>query len=315
MNFFGQINNECQDLQNTEVFIKNFILFIFFSDSQGGKREIAEEKLRQEKRTHPGKIHYFVAASKELPGKFMLSYMPRLKARHEYITVLPEGFRFRQQTFDSLSSLFKWFKEHFRDPIPGTPVTPRNSATQRTPYMTGTPGAITPGAMSLAAANTPFGGNTPGGGYNINTPYTPSGQTPILTPYNTPGPSNTPRAAHMGPPPIPHNQHNMPPPPQRRSYHQPSPSGYGRSPAGGPHGGGYGRPSPSGYNRQQPSPSGYGRSPAGGPHGGGYGRSPAGGRRGGDAADSWRAVMDGWDKGRSNRTPRNNDGGNTPRGN
>ena len=32
-----------------------------------------------------------------------------------------------------------------------------------------------------------------GGGYNINTPYTPSGQTPILTPYNTPGPSNTPR--------------------------------------------------------------------------------------------------------------------------
>lgn len=161
----------------------------------------------------------------------MLSYMPRAKARHEYVTVLPEGFRFRQQTFDSLGSLFKWFKEHFRDPIPGTPVTPRGN-TQRTPYMTGTPGGITPGAMSLAAANTPYGGGTtPGGGYNINTPYTPSGQTPILTPYNTPGPSNTPR---MGPPPVPQNpgmhikmEH------QRRSYHQPSPGGYGRSPAGG----------------------------------------------------------------------------------
>ena len=74
-------------------------------------------------------------------------------------TVLPDGFRFRQQTFDSLSNLFKWFKEHFRDPIPGTPMTPRGSNTQRTPYMTGTPGGgITPGAMSMANANTPYGG-------------------------------------------------------------------------------------------------------------------------------------------------------------
>ena len=67
-------------------------------------------------------------------------------------------------------------------------MTPRGSNTQRTPYMTGTPGGgITPGAMSMANANTPYGGGTtPGGGYNVNTPYTPSGVTPILTPYNTP---------------------------------------------------------------------------------------------------------------------------------
>jgi transcription elongation factor SPT6 len=115
--------------------------------------------------------------------------------------------------------------------IPGTPVTPSGRNTQRTPYMTGTPGGITPGAMSMAGVATPYGA-TPGGGYNINTPYTPSGQTPILTPYNTPGPSNTPRS-HMAPPPVPHG---MPPPPpsQRRSGgYQPSP-GYGRSPAGAP---------------------------------------------------------------------------------
>lgn len=31
--------------------------------------------------------------------------------------------------FDSLAQLFKWFKEHFRDPIPGTPVTPRVART------------------------------------------------------------------------------------------------------------------------------------------------------------------------------------------
>ena len=98
---------------------RDLLNFKYYKDTQGGKREIAEDLLKTEKRSHPGKIHYFVSASKELPGKFMLSYMPRNKARHEYITVLPDGFRFRQTTFESVSSLFKWFKEHFRDPIPG----------------------------------------------------------------------------------------------------------------------------------------------------------------------------------------------------
>lgn len=56
-----------------------------------------------------------------------MSYLPRNRCRHEFVTVTPEGFRFRQQMFDTVTSLFKWFKEHFRDPIPGgvTPGTPR----------------------------------------------------------------------------------------------------------------------------------------------------------------------------------------------
>lgn len=75
-----------------------------------------------------------------MPGKFMLSYLPRNKVRHEYITVTPEGYRFRQQMFDSVASVFKWFKEHFREPLPGgiTPGTPRLSS-GRTPYGSGTP--------------------------------------------------------------------------------------------------------------------------------------------------------------------------------
>ncbi len=170
--------------------------FKYYRDLDGGKKEKAEELLRSEKRLQPGKIHYFMAASKEFPGKFMISYMPRNKARHELITVTPDGFRFRQQNFDSLGGLMKWFKEHFRDPIPGTPMTtPSGRASGRTPYMTGTPGGgITPGAMSLATG-TPFG-TTPGGttAAAMNTPYTPSGQTPFMTPYNTPGQGATPRS-------------------------------------------------------------------------------------------------------------------------
>merc|ERR1712156_815664 len=86
--------------------------------------------------------------------------------------------------------------------------------TNRTPYMSAnnTPsggGGITPGAMSMAAAATPYGGGiTPGGGYNA--PYTPSGQTPILTPYNTPGPSMTPRAASGSNTPQQGGHHRVP---------------------------------------------------------------------------------------------------------
>jgi transcription elongation factor SPT6 len=68
-----------------------------------------------------------------MPGKFMLSYQPRLKARHEYITVTPEGFRYRKQVFESLNSLLKWFKEHHRDPIPSTPGALSVPNTARTP--------------------------------------------------------------------------------------------------------------------------------------------------------------------------------------
>jgi len=63
-----------------------------------------------------------------------------------------------------------------------------------TPGGGGGAGGITPGAMSTAMGTpytrTPVGYGAAG---NVNTPYTPSGQTPVLTPYNTPGPSMTPR--------------------------------------------------------------------------------------------------------------------------
>jgi len=49
----------------------------------------------------------------------MLTYIPRETPKHEYVTVTPEGFKFRQQNFETLGQLMRWFKEHFRDKIPG----------------------------------------------------------------------------------------------------------------------------------------------------------------------------------------------------
>lgn len=36
------------------------------------------------------------------------------------MTVTPEGFRFRQQLFQSLEAVLSWFKLHYREPPPGS---------------------------------------------------------------------------------------------------------------------------------------------------------------------------------------------------
>jgi transcription elongation factor SPT6 len=98
---------------------------------------VAEQHLIKEKEKSSNKIHYIIFASKEYPGKFILSYLPKSKVHHEFITIRPEGFRFRQQSFDSLNLLFKWFKEHYRDPVPsGTPSATPAVQNLRTPYTT-----------------------------------------------------------------------------------------------------------------------------------------------------------------------------------
>ncbi|CAH1116319.1 unnamed protein product [Phaedon cochleariae] len=185
---------------------RDLLYFRYYKDFEGNHKEKADEFLKDEKKKNASKIHYVISAAKNIPGKFLLSYLPRNKVRHEYITVTPEGYRFRQQMFDSVASVMKWFKEHFREPPPGgvTPGTPRLSS-GRTPYA-GTPSfnmnteAIQRVAQNLpshmmqtlsAVANqTPHYPHTPGGAYGaanyINTPYTPSGQTPYMTPYQTP---------------------------------------------------------------------------------------------------------------------------------
>nr|CAD7195384.1 unnamed protein product [Timema douglasi] len=219
---------------------RDLLTFKYYNQDLEGLKDKAEEILKEEKKKNLQKIHYFISASKNYPGKFMLSYLPRTRCRHEFITITPEGFRFRQQMFDSLGLLFRWFKEHFRDPIPGTPSTPRNMATNRTPYHTpsiniagnlylGYVNCMNPEAihrvaqnlpthmlhsLSQVASQTPHYPHTPGGGYGAsmhtypNTPYTPSGQTPFMTPYHTPHASQTPRYGQQTPQHIP--QHTVP---------------------------------------------------------------------------------------------------------
>lgn len=124
------------------AYARDLLNYKYYKDTDGGMKDKAEEILKEEKKKNPNKIHYVVSVAKNYPGKFLLSYLPRNKFKHEYITITPEGYRFRSQNFDSVNSLLKWFKEHFRDPIPmATPTsTPRgSSSTSRTPYTSASP--------------------------------------------------------------------------------------------------------------------------------------------------------------------------------
>lgn len=297
---------------------RDLLYFRYYKESEGGLKDKMEEFLKEEKKKNASKIHYFVTVCKNYPGKFLLSYLPRTRCRHEYVTVTPDGFRFRQQMFDSVAALFKWFKEHFRDPVPGgTPSTPRG----RTPYQ-GHAGGTTPGVMnseaiqrvvqnlpghvmqnlSAVASQTPHYPHTPGGAYAantyINTPYTPSGQTPFMTPYQTPHTTQTPRysgqtPSHLGgaflhPASItPAQQHHAPSrTPQMHHHHhqQQQPPPHGHMPPPG--------------HRPSPLPSPRSR--------GGVSNEPMDWQK---AAEAWARLKQRDGMG----TPRTADGRNTPR--
>ncbi|KAK2574192.1 Transcription elongation factor SPT6 [Acropora cervicornis] len=60
-----------------------------------GNKTKLEETLLAEKRKAPQRIPYLLSTTKEFPGKFFLGYLPRVKARVEYVSVTPDGFRYR----------------------------------------------------------------------------------------------------------------------------------------------------------------------------------------------------------------------------
>jgi len=129
---------------------REIITHKYYKESDGTKAKL-EEILMMEKRKAPGRIPYFFSCSKQFPGKFMLGYMPRKKPRVEYVAITPDGFRYRGRVHGTINNLLKWFKEHFRDPVPG---------------------AGAPGSRRQQYGQTPL--SMGGGSVSGNTPYTPS---------------------------------------------------------------------------------------------------------------------------------------------
>ena len=171
-------------VQPMAQFARDLVNFRYFRNAEGGLKVKMEEYLSEARQQQPNKIHYFISASKERPGKFLLSYLPRSRPVHEWVTVTPEGYRYRQNVFSSVNQLFKWFKEHYRDP----PPQPSPAAVSATPVM-GTPGHMIPGSVGqpfkTPSSQTPlanFPGHVKGMGNYYPSPMaaarTPSQQTP-----------------------------------------------------------------------------------------------------------------------------------------
>ena len=81
-------------------------------------RTAIERDLLQQKMTNPSKIPYYLTACVKRPGFFYLVYLPRKTVVWEYVTISPNGFKYRDHGFMSLNQLLAWFKVHFRDPRP-----------------------------------------------------------------------------------------------------------------------------------------------------------------------------------------------------
>ena len=101
----------------------------YYRNADGGSKTTLDKLLSMEKKRCPSRIPYFFSASQEYPGRFLISYMPRTKSRHEFVSVTPDGYRFRGQVHMSVNTLIQWFKEHFRDPPPAVLAANRGATT------------------------------------------------------------------------------------------------------------------------------------------------------------------------------------------
>lgn len=220
-------NEEFEDLdeiiarfvQPMASFARDLINHKYYQDCNNGDKKKLEEILIKTKKEKPTFIPYYVSASKDLPGKFLLGYQPRAKPRVEYVTVTPEGFRYRGQAFHTVNGLFRWFKDHYQDPVPG--ITPSSSSRTRTPAsLSATPANINladltravnalpqnmtsqmfsaiaavtgqhgqnPNATPAQWASSQYGyGGGSGGGSSAYHVFTTPAQQPVATPLMTP---------------------------------------------------------------------------------------------------------------------------------
>ncbi|CAL8352830.1 unnamed protein product [Lota lota] len=167
-------------VQPMAAFARDLLGHKYFQECGGGDRKgKMEEVLVKSKKEKPAFIPYYVSACRELPGKFLLGYQPRGKPRVEFVTITPEGFRYRTQIFPTVNGLFRWFKDHYQEPVPG--LTPSSSSRTRTPAsVNATPANINIADLTRAVSALPP--NMTSQMFNAIAAVTGQGQNPNATP-------------------------------------------------------------------------------------------------------------------------------------
>ncbi|PIN00254.1 Transcription elongation factor SPT6 [Handroanthus impetiginosus] len=82
---------------------------------RGNKTEV-DELLRTEKAENPKRIVYGFGISHEHPGSFILTFIRSSNPHHEYISLFPKGFMFRERMFEDIDHLVAYFQRHIDDP-------------------------------------------------------------------------------------------------------------------------------------------------------------------------------------------------------
>ncbi|KAH7314514.1 hypothetical protein KP509_21G005900 [Ceratopteris richardii] len=126
-----------------------------------GRKEEVDDLLRQDKSANPSRIVYAFSISHEHPGAFLLSYLRSTNIHHEYISLHPNGYRFRRRMFEKIDKLVKFFQEHVNDPV----LEPNRSLAAMVP-MKGPAPAASPAVNTWGVAERQSPANWDGGGWN-----------------------------------------------------------------------------------------------------------------------------------------------------
>ena len=97
-------------------------------------RDQLADILHAEKLANPARIPYYLALSKEFPGKAVLAYQSTHRVHFEEILITSSGLKLADQLFTNVDSLVNWFKQHHQNilrpvtaaavPLPVTNIAP-----------------------------------------------------------------------------------------------------------------------------------------------------------------------------------------------
>ncbi|GLT74544.1 hypothetical protein SLA2020_463320 [Shorea laevis] len=114
--------------QYVDPVIKHLKEMLSFQKFKGGLKADVDKLLKAERSEDPMKIVYGFGVSYEHPGTFILTYIRSGNPHHEYVGLLPKGFKFRKCIFEKIEHLVVFFQKHIH-------IVQPNSETCRKPSL------------------------------------------------------------------------------------------------------------------------------------------------------------------------------------
>lgn len=180
-------------------FAREITSFRHYKGSVMGNKREAEKILLEEKKKR-NTIVYIISPSKDFPGKFLLSYPNKEgKVIHEWLSIKPIGFKYREEYFRRLKDVIKRFQENwFTGKSLSTPLLSAPSQMSHQQLTSPAPGLRFPTPQGTPVMASPF--HVPSSAAAAAAAWNRA-STSMPPPRRTPTPQRTPNS--MPPPPDP----------------------------------------------------------------------------------------------------------------